>query len=83
MNLRKHGVSFETATLIFDDPYAIVDQDRIEGSEYRWQTIGAATGFVLLLVAHTIRDEEVEVIRIVSARQADRKEWQRYERQFG
>ncbi len=82
-NVRKHGISFGTATLIFDDPYAIVDQDRIEGGEYRWRTIGAATGFILLTVAHTIRDEDVEIIRIISARPADRKERRRYEQQFG
>ena len=50
----------------------------------RWQTIGTVGGFTLLVVAHTIRDEEddgraVEIIRIVSARPAIRKEGRRYE----
>ena len=41
-NLRKHGVRFEVAKLVFDDPLHITRQDRIEGGELRWQTIGMA-----------------------------------------
>jgi uncharacterized DUF497 family protein len=79
-NERKHGVRFETAIRVFADPYALTEQDRIEGGELRWQTIGAVGGFVLLLVAHTVRDEgQDEIIRIISARRAVRKEWKRYD----
>lgn len=35
-NERKHGVRFEYATHVFEDPFAIVEQDRTEGNEYRW-----------------------------------------------
>ena len=46
----------------------------------RWQTIGMVGGIILLLVAHTIKfDDEIEVIRIISARRADRQERKRYE----
>jgi uncharacterized protein len=34
-NARKHGINFETARLVFADPFALVEQDRIEGGEYR------------------------------------------------
>jgi uncharacterized DUF497 family protein len=79
-NARKHGVRFEDAMLVFSDPYALVDQDRLEGGELRWQTLGLAGGIVLLLVAHTVRDEQGdETIRIISARKAIRKERQRYD----
>jgi uncharacterized DUF497 family protein len=80
-NLRKHRVSFEVATRAFADPSAVVQQDRIENGEYRWQTLGVVDGCLLLLVAHTVRDDEdgVEVIRIISARRADPKERRRYE----
>ncbi|MDP0886276.1 BrnT family toxin, partial [Klebsiella pneumoniae] len=55
-------------------------QDRIENGEYRWQTIGVVHGIVVILVAHTIRFESGnEIIRIISARKADRKERSRYE----
>lgn len=80
-NFRKHGISFEAATLAFDDPYSITELDRIEGGEYRWQTIGMAFGVSLLLVAHTIEDEDFECVRIISARRAVRSERNRYEQQ--
>jgi uncharacterized DUF497 family protein len=75
------AVSFEIARHVFEDPDALVDSDRIEGGERRWQTLGMVGGMLLLLVAHTVdlEDEENEVIRIISARRADRKEKQRYE----
>ena len=80
LNERKHGVRFDTAIRVFADPYALTEQDRIEGEELRWQTIGAVGGFVLLMVAHTVRDEgEDEIIRIISARKAVRKECKRYD----
>ena len=87
-NRKKHGVSFETAARVFDDPLHLSVQDRIEGGEERWQTLGQVGGVTVLLVAHTVAQEEpgdgtseeaVEVIRIISARKADRKERKRYE----
>ncbi len=79
-NARKHGVRFEDAMLVFADPYALVEQDRLESGELRWQTLGLAGGIVLLLVAHSVRDEhEDEIIRIISARKAVRKERNRYD----
>ncbi len=86
-NFRKHGVSFATAIRAFADPFAFTVQDRIEGGEQRWQTLGVIEGFVMLLVAHTVREEvengqPIEVIRIVSARAADRKERRRYEQEI-
>lgn len=81
-NQRKHGVSFELAVHAFADPLAISHQDRIEGGEQRWQTLGMADGVLLLLVAHTVRHEQdSEVIRIISAREAMRKEKRDYEQE--
>ena len=39
-NEKKHGVSFEDSIHIFDDPYVLSEQDRIEDGEQRWQSIG-------------------------------------------
>uniref|UniRef100_A0AAR5NZ67 BrnA antitoxin of type II toxin-antitoxin system n=3 Tax=cellular organisms TaxID=131567 RepID=A0AAR5NZ67_DENPD len=39
-NLKKHGVAFEDATLVFYDAHAVFKQDRFENGEYRWQAIG-------------------------------------------
>jgi uncharacterized protein len=79
-NRRKHRVSFETATRVFADPFALVRQDRIENGELRWQTLGIVEGYLLLLVAHTVRNDEdgTEVIRIISARRAKPKERKHY-----
>ena len=80
-NFRKHGVSFEISTRVFADLFAVVKQDRIENGEYRWQTLGVVDGYLLLLVAHAVRDDVdgTEVIRIISARRAEPKERKRYE----
>lgn len=56
-NKRKHGVDFETALRVFADPFALSEQDRIEEGEPGWQTIGLLEGHLLLLVAHTVREE--------------------------
>lgn len=74
-NFRKHGITFEDATHVFEDEFVVSEQDRIEGGECRWQSIGMVDGLVILLVAHTVRDEgQDEIIRIISARRATRKE---------
>jgi uncharacterized DUF497 family protein len=52
-NLAKHKVSFETAKLVFEDPFAVSVQDRIVEGQERWQTLGLVGGAVVLLVAHT------------------------------
>lgn len=81
-NLRKHGVGFDTASLVFDDPYALMLQDRFENGEERWQAIGRIADAVVLVVAHTVKARAgTEVIRIMSARKADRRERKRYEDQ--
>jgi uncharacterized DUF497 family protein len=73
VNRRKHGISFEAAALVFDDPFHLTRQDREVEGEPRWQTIGMVQGVHLLLVAHTI-DEDEELVRILSARKATRGE---------
>ena len=79
-NLAKHGISFETAALVFDDPRAISQIDRVIDGEERWQTVGLAGGIAVLLVAHTYRDEQgEEIVRIISARKATATERARYD----
>lgn len=80
INQASHGVSFEVASHVFEDPYQLAVQDRHENGEERWQTLGAVAGLIILLVAHTIREDDgVEVIRIISARRANLHERRRYE----
>jgi len=76
-NQEKHGVAFESAALIFNDPYIMLRKDRIGDGEQRWHAIGAVEGAVLLVV-HVYRMEnengEQETIRIISAREANKRE---------
>jgi len=79
-NFKKHQISFELAARVFADPFALACQDRIENGEYRWQTLGMVEGCLILLVAHTVEENDnTESIRIISARRADSKERKRYE----
>jgi uncharacterized DUF497 family protein len=79
LNFEKHKISFDTARLVFDDPYARSIQDRVVEGEERWQTVGMIKGLIVL-VAHTYREEsEEEVIRIISARKATPAERRIYE----
>lgn len=75
LNKKKHRVSFETAALVFEDPSHLSIADREMEGELRWQTLGMAPGMQILLVAHTIEEDEGEVsIRIISARKATPQE---------
>lgn len=79
-NIRKHGVSFETAQLVFDDPHHLSVLGREVGGEERWQTFGLLGGAVILLVPHTWHEENGdEIVRIISARKATAGERQHYE----
>lgn len=76
-NRRKHGISFEEASTVFDDPLAaIFDDERHSLGERREILIGYSRQDRLLLVCFTERDEE---IRIFSARPATRQEQKDYE----
>ncbi len=77
-----HGVRFEVAGLAFADPFALSVQDRIENGERRWQTLGMVGEHMLLLVAHSVDQDEdgEELIGITSARKADKKDRKRFEK---
>ena len=76
-NKRKHGLSFETAQLVFDDPRALSQPDPFPHEE-RWQTVGVI-GQITIIVVHTWPDSNVETGRIVSARKATAHERRAYE----
>jgi len=80
-NERKHGVKFEDAIHVFDDPYALFEQDRTDQRrELRWQAVGLVAGVMVLVVVHAVRgDDQDEIVRLISARRATRKERTRYE----
>lgn len=77
-NLAKHGVSFEDACAVFDDPSAIGEADPGVHREVRLRTIGSTGSRVLFVVSTEVDDD---VTRIISARRATRHEEDRYYRQ--
>jgi uncharacterized DUF497 family protein len=87
INQRKHdGLAFETAALVFHDRLAVFRKDRVAEGEQRWHAIGCASSAVLLVV-HVYRREaqndEEEIIRIISAREANKRERRIYIQQTG
>jgi uncharacterized protein len=71
-NKEKHGVSFDEASTVFDDPLFIMVIDVAHSSdEERYITIGMSKDGNLLIIAHTDRNDH---IRIISARKATKKE---------
>jgi uncharacterized DUF497 family protein len=74
-NHKKHGISFEEASTVFDDPLVLFAADWEHG-EPPLVAIGSSAGRVLFVVSLEIEDE---LMRIVSARKATNRERQRYE----
>jgi len=56
LNRRKHGVSFESAARVFEDPGAVSYVERVADGEERWHTIGFAAGIAVLLIVHTVEE---------------------------
>jgi len=81
INRQKHGISFEEAKEVFDDPLHIAKLDeRFDYFEERWITIGSTKKSKVVVVAHLyFTDEGEEVIRIISARKATERERSFYE----
>lgn len=79
-NLRKHSISFDLAVTVFDDPLHLSVLDGKEHGEQRWVTVGLAADRQTLLAVHLYSETgEEELIRIISARKATRKEKKQYE----
>lgn len=74
-NIEKHGLSFATASRIFEGPVLTAIDDRFEYGEVCRNSIGAIDGVLVIVVTHTDRDRT----RIISARPAKRAERNTYE----
>lgn len=78
-NLRKHGVSFSEAETVFSDEYGLlIDDPEHSLDEDRFVLLGVSAASRLLVVVHCYR-AGYQVIRIISARKADRIERRQYE----
>ena len=78
-NVEKHGLSFESATYVFDDPKRLERLDEFSEGEYRNIIIGQVDGVLLTVVYST---PEENLYRIISARQATANERRTYEQDF-
>ncbi len=79
-NIRKHGVSFQLASTIFQDPalFSTADLEHNRNEE-RWFAIGWATNGAILSVVYLwdLANSEITKIRLISARQSTAREiWQ-------
>ena len=77
-NAKKHGVTFDEASTVFYDEWAVefTDPDHSE-DEDRFLMLGMSAKLRVIVVCHCFRDSE-SVIRLISARKADRDEKQNY-----
>ena len=74
INIKKHGISFHEAASVFDDKMAIVfDDPDHSDEEERFGILGMTYNQTICIVIHCTREED-EMIRIISARKATRKE---------
>jgi uncharacterized DUF497 family protein len=83
-NFEKHGVPFEEAATVFGDSEGLDWEDVAHSKhELRRKRLGRSTVGRVLLIVYTVRrtSDEKETIRIIGARQANRKERQAYARQ--
>jgi hypothetical protein len=81
-NTAKHGVAFELAASVFRDPLTLTvyDEEHSEAEE-RWATLGRTENGRLLVVIHTFEETGAAsaTVRIISAREATRRERENYE----
>ena len=78
INLKKHGVSFEEATTVFEDDNALVRPDPDHSlNEERFIILGLSKYMNLLIVCHCYRTED-SIIRLISARKANNREEKEY-----
>ena len=73
-NFKKHGVTFKTATKVFDDPYRFVlpDEEHSQDEE-RWKVTGRVKKILFVICTDRSTDEQ-EKIRLIFAREATSKE---------
>ena len=76
VNLKKHGVSLNEASGSLLDPFALVREDEDAEGEVRFVLVGRSRTGALLTVCYTLRGEDV--IRLISARRATRREERQY-----
>ena len=81
INIKKHKISFEQASYVFSDKYALSKYDSKHSidNEDRWVLLGRCKQDTILVVIHTFKnDKKTEAVRIISARKATKNEKKYY-----
>ena len=74
LNQRKHGISFaEAQTVFYDESAKLIDEPDHSSDEDRFIILGHSHRLHILVVCHCYREDD-DVIRIISARKADKDE---------
>ncbi len=81
VNIRAHGVSFSEAATSLEDPFALTQEDPASVEERRFVTLGLSDQANVLVVVYTYR--ESDVIRVISAWKADKRQRKQYEKGNG
>jgi len=79
INVQKHGITFKNATRAFFDPEAQTHADESHSTdENRFILLGMDTVERILTICHCFRGKDDDIIRIISARRADKQEQAQY-----
>jgi uncharacterized protein len=78
LNRKKHGICFADVVGVFEDELAVTVEDNDAEGELRFITIGMDFTLKILVVVYARR--VADVIRIISARKATKKERLTYEK---
>lgn len=76
-NLLAHGVSFAEAVTVLEDPFALTREDPDTVEEQRFVTLGLSDQANTLVVVYAY--EELDIIRVISAWKANKRQRERYE----
>lgn len=81
-NIRKHGITFEQAAYVFSDTFALNKYDEEHSHEEdRWILLGKSLNETILVVVHIFRsNSSTELVRIISARKATKREQLAYQK---
>jgi uncharacterized DUF497 family protein len=78
VNLRTHRVSFSEAVTVLEDEFGLTREDPDAVEEQRFVTLGLSNGGNLLVVVYAYR--EVDIIRVISAWKANKRQRTLYEK---
>lgn len=82
-NERVHGIDFDTASKVFEDPFAVNKFDAVHSTidEDRYDIIGMVNNLLFVVYTQRVNKDGREITQIISARKANRRETDEYDLQ--